>query len=316
MQTYHQNAKTNQHIRLEIKNSSLSNGELCEKYGLNKNTISKWKKRKELEDKSSRPKIIHYKLSPTEQALITAQRKALWSSLDQLVDDLEEQLKKRISRDIVYQVLVREGINRKPKEKREVKRFKDYEPGYLHLDVTYLPKFGGEKLYLFVAIDRATRLLFYKVYAQRNREAAVDFLKECKEFFPFEIEKLLTDNGGEFVNGDFERLCEALNIDHRTTKPYTPQTNGMVEKANDIIKSNTIEENRYSGREEMEKDLDRFLLYYHTERRHGGLVKEKKGRTPLDALRYWYELDSNKFTLSPELFILRLYFSLLQRLQT
>jgi hypothetical protein len=30
--------------------------------------------------------------------------------------------------------------------------------------VTFLPKLDGIKYYLFVAIDRATRLLYFKVY--------------------------------------------------------------------------------------------------------------------------------------------------------
>jgi hypothetical protein len=38
--------------------------------------------------------------------------------------------------------------------------FKAYEPGYLHVDVKYLPQLADEssRRYLFVAIDRATRL--------------------------------------------------------------------------------------------------------------------------------------------------------------
>jgi hypothetical protein len=33
------------------------------------------------------------------------------------------------------------GINRVPQEKKhQASTFKEYEPGYLHIDVTYLPK--------------------------------------------------------------------------------------------------------------------------------------------------------------------------------
>jgi hypothetical protein len=39
-----------------------------------------------------------------------------------------------------------------------VKAFKAYEPGFVHIDVKYLPAIDGEpRRYLFVAIDRATR---------------------------------------------------------------------------------------------------------------------------------------------------------------
>jgi hypothetical protein len=39
-----------------------------------------------------------------------------------------------------------------------VKSFKAYEPGFVHIDVKYLPAIDSEhRPYLFVAIDRATR---------------------------------------------------------------------------------------------------------------------------------------------------------------
>ncbi|MDI9320298.1 MAG: hypothetical protein QM530_07460, partial [Phycisphaerales bacterium] len=33
-----------------------------------------------------------------------------------------------------------------------------------HFDVTYMPKFNKVGSYLYVAIDRATRTMYYKVY--------------------------------------------------------------------------------------------------------------------------------------------------------
>ena len=46
---------------------------------------------------------------------------------------------------------------RAPHPKRSA--FKAYEPGYIHIDVKYLPQMADEasRRYLFVAIDRATR---------------------------------------------------------------------------------------------------------------------------------------------------------------
>ncbi len=37
--------------------------------------------------------------------------------------------------------------------------FKSYEPGFIHIDVKYLPRMADEerRRYLFMAIDRATR---------------------------------------------------------------------------------------------------------------------------------------------------------------
>jgi len=57
----------------------------------------------------------------------------------------------------VYRTLLAAGLNKVPQqEKEKAKKFKAYEPGYLHIDVTYLPMFAGEKTNLFVAIECAT----------------------------------------------------------------------------------------------------------------------------------------------------------------
>jgi len=50
------------------------------------------------------------------------------------------------------------------------KAFKAWEPGYLHVDVKYLPQMADEtsRRYLFVAIDRATRWVFIRDYKSKT----------------------------------------------------------------------------------------------------------------------------------------------------
>jgi hypothetical protein len=58
----------------------------------------------------------------------------------------------------------------KPEEARpEHGTFEAYEPGYLHIDVKYLPQRADEDRprYLFVAIDRATRRVFVRMHSYR-----------------------------------------------------------------------------------------------------------------------------------------------------
>jgi len=45
-----------------------------------------------------------------------------------------------------------------------IKTFKGYEPGFLHMDIKYLPQMPdeSERRYLFVAIDRATHWVFIR----------------------------------------------------------------------------------------------------------------------------------------------------------
>jgi transposase-like protein len=222
-------------------------------------------------------------LTPLEKELIGAIRRMTWMELDDLTDTVIGIIP-NANRSNVYRTLKSFDINRVPQEQKEkAKKFKEYEPGYLHIDVTYLPKFDGQKYYLFVAIDRATRVLYYKVYKNKSSQNAVEFLKECKEFFPFYLTHILTDNGLEFTdkwargkgkvsgNHKFDVECKEDKIEHRLTAPYTPQTNGMVERVNGTIKNATIKAQDYENIEDVKKDLNKFLIYYNVNRRHGSL---------------------------------------------
>ncbi|WP_353661820.1 IS481 family transposase [Hydrogenimonas sp. SS33] len=313
-QHYHRNARTNSHVRQSIQKSGASNQALARRFGISVQTVSKWRHRQETEDRSSRPHTIHYALSGLERELVRLVRTSTWMPLDDLVEALQSVMP-HASRSTVSRTLRALKISQVPQEERaKAKKFKEYVPGFVHMDVTYLPKIDGVKYYLFVAIDRATRLLYYKVYRSKSAASALDFLKECEHFFPFTITHILTDNGMEFTdrfsqgrkdptgNHRFDKLCRAFNIDHRLTKPFCPQTNGMVERANGLIKERTIKIQNYENLQQMIVDLDKFLLYYLFSRRHGGLRKELKVKTPFEALHYWYNLEPELFRKSPEMF--------------
>jgi transposase-like protein len=313
MQKYHSKATTNVNIRRQICNSSKKNFELAQQFSTSTKTILKWKKRTDFNDLSSRPHNIEYAMTDVAMAIAYTIRTTMWLPIDDVLDAVNQQFDET-SRSAVYRLFVRENINVKPKEQSEkAKKFKEYDPGFLHIDVTYLPKFGGKKYYLFVAIDRATRLLYYEIYEEKSAENAQLFLENCINFFPFIIEKILTDNGLEFTNrlikskkgefctkpSKFDETCTLYSINHRLTKPHTPKTNGMVERVNGIIKNATILTNNYLSLNEMKNDLKKFLIYYIFDRRHSSLKKEINVRTPFDALCYWHKLKPEIFTKNP-----------------
>lgn len=84
----------------------------------------------------------------------------------------------------------------------------------------------------------------YQVYDKEDAKSAVDFLRYCHGVFPFKITTVLTDNGkcftDRFIKGRkspsgkhvFDIACPELQTEHRLTQPYTPKTNGMVERMN------------------------------------------------------------------------------------
>ena len=50
-------------------------------------------------------------------------------------------------------------------------------------------------------------------------------------------EVIITDNGKEFKNSSFDKLCDRLGMKHHFTTPYHPQSNGMVERIHRSIKT-------------------------------------------------------------------------------
>jgi len=57
----------------------------------------------------------------------------------------------KANRSNVYRTLKAFNINTVPVEqKAKAKKLKEYEPGFLHIDVTYLPKLDTQKYYLFL----------------------------------------------------------------------------------------------------------------------------------------------------------------------
>ena len=312
-QRYHSNATTNIRLRGEINKSLKSNKALALQYNISEKTVAKWKTRSKFMDKSSKPTTINYSLADIDQLIAVQIRKITWWSLDEITEVIDPKTPRKI-RSAIYRTFVREGVNKVPKkEKEKAKKFKEYDPGYLHIDVTYLPKMNGIKYYLFVAIDRATRTLYYEVYDNKNSPNAENFMLQCLDFFPFGITHVLTDNGLEFTNrllknkkGEYctkpskiDVICKDNNIEHRCTKPFTPKTNGMVEKVNDTIKKGTIKKINYHSVEEMNADLIRFLIHYNLYKRHGSLRRELNVKTPLNAVEKWYDLDPKIFKQKP-----------------
>ena len=76
-QSFHSNAVTNVHIRCDIRKYNQTNAILAAQYGTSSNTISKWKNRNSMDDRSSRPHSISYALTDVEETIICLLRKEL-----------------------------------------------------------------------------------------------------------------------------------------------------------------------------------------------------------------------------------------------
>lgn len=307
----HNNARTNKYQRIEIQESGEHVTDLARKYCVSANTIRKWRGRDFVKDKTSRPNRINYTLTEGEQDLLVALRKMTWLPADDIIDFVEE-LIPEAGHSNVCRTYQRRGVSKVPvQEKEKRKKFKEYDPGYLHIDVTYIPKLEGKKKYIFVAIDRATRLVYISLKDNRDKQCSKQFLEECLKFFPFKIEKILTDNGSEFTNEYyrknnkrikrpekhlFVKTCEERGIEHRKTRVKSPWTNGLVERFNRTLKDNTIHRYRYKDYKELEKSIKSFEMRYNIFIKH----KSIKRRTPYEVTCEWYDKRPKLFKFNPK----------------
>jgi transposase InsO family protein len=76
----------------------------------------------------------------------------------------------------------------------------------------------------------------------------------------------------------------------------------MVERVNGTIKAATSKVLTYKNEPELKADLDKFLVYYNFNRRHGSLKRELKVRTPFEAVQCWYRMNPEIFIKSPDMF--------------
>lgn len=66
----------------------------------------------------------------------------------------------------------------------------------------YLPQMAEEdrRQYLFVAIDRATRWIFVRIYPAKTAANARRFLRDLERTAPMTITHVLIDSGKEFID--------------------------------------------------------------------------------------------------------------------
>ncbi|MFG5777751.1 IS481 family transposase [Comamonas sp. J-3] len=310
----HKNARTTPAIRAEIASSTDSVVALAQRYGISEETARKWKRRTSVHDASHTPHRLQTTLTPAQERVVVELRRTLLLPLDDLLAVTREFICPKATRSGLDRCLRRHGVGNlgelKPSQPAPVsKTFKAYEPGYLHVDLKYLPQMQGEssRRYLFVAIDRATRWVFVQIKKNKTAASAKAFLNAVHKASPMGIQKVLTDNGKEFTDRlfasrarqptgahEFDQLCASLGIEHRLTKPRTPRTNGMVERFNGRI-ADVLRSHRFYSGEDLEQTLLRYVALYNHQLPQSAL----KSRTPIQAMKDWYAQRPDLFVKRP-----------------
>lgn len=201
----------------------------------------------------------------------------------------------------IYNICKRHKLNRLSKvQKSERRSYIMSKVGELvHIDCHQLPKGititePDKTYYLLGVIDDLSRICWLELL--ENKKALTVMFAVLKAFnllkstYNIEIETVMTDNGAEFGSGKdaknkdehpFERLLMEMNMKHKYTKPYRPQTNGKIERFWKTLKEDFEEDSLFNDIEDLKEEILGYIVYYNEHRPHSSL----NGLTPKEFLQ-------------------------------
>jgi len=264
----------------------------CEAAGVSRQSGYKWLRRERhegpagLRDRSSRPRRSPRRLDESWRYTILELRRCRLSSI-QIARKL------RLPRSTVSRVVKRAGLSRVKSLELPlpVVRYEWKRPGdLLHLDVKKLGRFrqpghrvhgdrqkaspGAGWEFVHVAIDDRSRVAYVEVLGNERGPTTVAFLRRALAWYKrqgIRVQRILSDNGSNYISTVFARCCQWHKIRHMRTRPYRPCTNGKAERFIQTLIREWAYAVPYRSSTARRKALPAWVAHYNQERPHGSL---------------------------------------------
>jgi len=249
----HKNARTTPHSRALIA-QRVAAGEtpaaVARALGVCDRTVHKWVARAAegvlaLEDRSCRPQRSPRAISAGLMVEIERLRQRRWTGA--LIAEAVG-----LSRATVARTLAQLGVARLPAVEVAPagRRYEWERPGQLvHVDIKKLGRIGGighritgdrrQRVrgigweFVHVCLDDCSRLAYAEMLSDEQSVTVAGFLRRAVAWFArrgIQAQRVLSDNGSAYRSRLVAAACQALTLDHRFTRPYTPRTNGKAER--------------------------------------------------------------------------------------
>lgn len=265
-----------------------STREVARYLGYAQSTIVKWSKRKNecwhqqsLPTRSSRPHTSPRSISKELVAKIIAARK----ETKRCAEVVYEKLKMdgvAVSLSTVKRTLSRYGLLKKRSPWKRVRTYPirpdiALQGDLVEIDTIHFMDKHRKRSYVYTAIDLYSRYGFALLSKKADTHHSIVFFQKIREYFPFEVKCIQTDNGPEF-GAFFSDFITRKNVTHRRIHPRSPNENGHVERFNRTLQE---EIPRHSLCMFIEKDMRAYLKHYNSKRMHMGI----KFKTPQQMLK-------------------------------
>jgi transposase InsO family protein len=259
-----------------------------------------------LEDRPSRPHTSPNRVPADEAARICERRERTGWSPRRLADEPD------IARahSTVHRVLRRGECSRRPRPARPaIVRYEWPCPGQLlHMDVKKLGRFeapghalsadrsrrsrGAGWEYAHSILDDCSRLAYSEIHPDERAATVTAFTRRALDWFLDQgivCERLMTDNAFSYIhNRSFGQLLWRRAIRHIRTRPYTPRTNGKVERFHQTLQREWAYALEYASSEARRAALPHWINHYNERRTHSALGN----RPPRERVRDVLGLDS------------------------
>ena len=189
------------------------------------------------------------------------------------------------------------ALERKREKKEADGEIETEHPGYLGAQDTYYVGNikGVGRIYQQTFIDTYTRVAFAKLYTQKVALTAADLLNDrVVPFFENQgvrLLRVLTDRGTEYCgkrdSHEYQLYLNIEEIEHSRTRVRRPQSNGICERLHRTMQNEfyaiIFRKKLFQSLEELQEELDLWILQYNEERPHSG--RYCYGKTPMETWR-------------------------------
>jgi transposase InsO family protein len=127
-----------------------------------------------------------------------------------------------------------------------------------------------------LAIDDHSRVAFAQVKTDETTQSCIEFLRETVAFYDslgVHVEGVMTDNGTGYKR-TYDSACAELGLRHLRTRPYTPKTNGKVERFVQTSLREWAYARPYRSSAQREAALQPFIHHYNWHRPHSALAHQ------------------------------------------
>ncbi|MFH7321719.1 IS481 family transposase [Aeromicrobium sp. JJY06] len=128
--------------------------------------------------------------------------------------------------------------------------------------------------FLHTVIDDHSRVAYAEFCPDETAASAIGVLQRAVKWFAdrgVTVERVLSDNGSCYRSHAWRDACQALEITHKRSRPYRPQTNGKIERFHRTLADGWAYARFYRSEAERRAALPGWLHFYNHHRPHSAL---------------------------------------------